>query len=370
MSSSEKIAVVLLQYGGPADQDSVQPFLFNLFNDPHIIEAPTPIRYMLAHFLSRWRAPTAKKIYSEMGGGSTILPYTQEQATELEAVLNSAQFGVGEVKTFISMRYWHPMSGEAVKQVKAWNPDRIVLLPLYPQYARATTGSSYRVWKDEAKKQGLDIPTHLICCYPNEPGFIQGMADLTLEAYNRAKEAGKPRILFSAHGLPIRMIRKGDPYHAQVEMSCHRVMEAMGLDKDSTDWKVCFQSKVGPLKWLTPDTEDEIEQAGHDGVPLVLVPIAFVSEHSETLVELDIEYGEIAEEAGVPVYERVPTINARMTYIDSLAEQVRASLNIDTEIAAYNGKRLCSGDRTRCPCTLEPAASMVPAVQGWADNVQ
>ncbi len=366
--SQERVAVVLLQYGGPDDQDSVQPFLFNLFNDPYIVEAPAPVRYVLAHALSRWRAPTAKKIYAEMGGGSTILGYTKSQAEELQDVLSSDQFGLGAVKTFISMRYWHPMSDEAVRQVQSWKPDRIVLLPLYPQYARATTGSSYRVWQQAAEKIGLDVPTHLICCYPDEPGFIDGMARLTAEAYERASKAGSPRILFSAHGLPVRMIRKGDPYQAQVEQSCHLVMQATGL-KDA-DWRICFQSKVGPMKWLEPDTEKEIEQAGHDGVPVVLVPIAFVSEHSETLVELDEEYGEVAQEAGVPAYERVPTINARMTYIDALAEQVRASLNRGTGIASYKGTRICSGDRSRCPCQLEPVASMAPAEQGWGDKIQ
>ena len=368
-NNEEKVAVVLLQYGGPEDTASIQPFLFNLFNDPYIIEAPAFVRWPLAQLLSRLRASKAKKIYSEMGGGSTILPYTQEQAHELQSVLNSEQFGLGKVKTFVSMRYWHPMSTEAAKQVQNYNPDKIVLLPLYPQYSRATTGSSYRVWQQACQRIGLKAPTWLICCYPEEPGFIDGMTKLVEEHYRKALKVDKnPRILFSAHGLPQRFIRKGDPYHAQVEQSCYCIVKKLGIE--GLDWKICFQSKVGPMQWLVPDTEAEIEIAGQEGRAIVLVPIAFVSEHSETLVELDIEYAELAQKAGVSCYERVPTINARMAYIDALAEQVRKILSQDPGIMSYKGTRICSTDRTRCPCRLLPSENMEPARQGWGNRVQ
>ena len=376
----EKVAVILLQYGGPDDQDSVQPFLFNLFNDPYIIEAPAFVRWPLAHLLSRLRAPKARAIYQEMGGGSTIKSYTQSQADELGTVLNSQQFGLGEVKTFVAMRYWHPLSLEAVKQVQAFNPDKVVLLPLYPQYSRATTGSSYRVWQQACEKLNYSVPTWLICCYPDEPGFIEGMAQLVHKQYQEALEnqkkaetsEKKPRVLFSAHGLPRSFIRKGDPYHAQVELSCQKVVETMrdNMGMKDLDWRICFQSKVGPMQWLTPNTEDEIKQAGQEGLSVVLVPIAFVSEHSETLVELDIEYAELAQEAGVPDYQRVPTINARMSYIDSLAEQVRSALGKEPGVVSYNGGRICSQDRSRCPCRMQAMPDMKPAVQGWGDNVQ
>ncbi|MGB0843405.1 MAG: ferrochelatase [Alphaproteobacteria bacterium] len=344
-----KTAVIMLQYGGPDSPEAVEPFLFNLFNDPNIIEAPTPIRWLIAKYASKKRAPIAREIYASMGGSSPILPNTIKQATSLDEILNGSQMGLGKVKTFVAMRYWNPMTDATAQMVKDYAPDRIVLLPMYPQYSRATTGSSVRVWDEAAKKIGLDIPTWTICCYPEDPGFVEAMASLTKDGLAKARSAnkGEPRVLFSAHGLPERNIKKGDPYQMQIERSVEAIVKKMA-DKDM-DWKVTFQSRVGPLKWIDPDTEVEIKQAGAEGKPVVVVPVAFVSEHSETLVELDIEYKEVAEEHGVPAYVRVPTVDARASFVNALADQVQQKLSAEPSYCSSNGGRICPNKWKRCP---------------------
>lgn len=378
-SDDLKTAVILLQYGGPDSPEAVQPFLFNLFNDPYIIEAPSPVRWLIAQYASRKRAPVAREIYAEMGGASPIRSNTEKQVTALDEMLNSSQMGLGTVKTFMAMRYWHPLTDETAKAVKAWNPDRLLLLPLYPQYSRATTGSSIRVWEMAAKRVGLDVPTHAICCYPEDPGFIDAMARLVKKgiADARAQSGGKtPHVIFSAHGLPERNIRKGDPYQMQVGRSveaCIRRLEEMsvipssgsadfstqsaggrGATRDRTDYNytLAFQSRVGPLKWITPDTEEVIKERSAAGDALVIVPVAFVSEHSETLVELDIEYKEIADEAGAAAYVRVPTVDQRASFIDGLAAQVQKKLGDTPGVCSSDGGRYCSGDWARCGCKV------------------
>ena len=337
-----KCAVVLFNLGGPDRQESVQPFLFNLFNDPSIIGLPWPIRPLLAHLISKRRGPIAREIYAEIGGGSPLLPLTVEQADALEARLQ----GEDEVKVFVAMRYWHPMSDETALQVKDFGPDEVVLLPLYPQYSTTTTASSIRVWKQAAKAAGLKVPTRILCCYPTEPGFIQAEAELVGKAIDEAKKTGRPRVLFSAHGLPERVIDGGDPYAWQVEQSARAVVDALG--RDDYEWLVCYQSRVGPLKWIGPATDAEIERGGADGVPLVVVPIAFVSEHSETLVELDIEYAKLAREAGVPAYVRVPAVGTREAFIAGLARLVTDIRRDGCSLCAEGGGRVCPQAFKRC----------------------
>lgn len=337
-----KLAVVLFNLGGPDRQESVQPFLFNLFNDPAIIGLPWPFRTLLAHLISKRRGPIAREIYAEIGGGSPLLPLTVEQAEALEARLQ----GEDEVKVFIAMRYWHPMSDETALAVKDYEPDEVVLLPLYPQYSTTTTASSVRDWKRAAGAAGLDVPTRTVCCYPTEEGFIRAEADLIGKAIDEAKKTGRPRVLFSAHGLPERVIAGGDPYAWQVEQSAKAVVDALG--RDDFDWLVCYQSRVGPLKWIGPATDTEIERGGSDKVPLVVVPIAFVSEHSETLVELDIEYGKLAKEAGVPAYIRVPAVATEAPFIDGLARLVMDIRRDGCAICADGGGRICPERFGRC----------------------
>lgn len=339
-----KIAVVAFNLGGPDRPQAVEPFLFNLFNDPAIIGLPWPARPLLARLISRRRGPVARDIYAKIGGGSPLLPLTREQTTALEGMLA----GDDEARVFIAMRYWHPMSDETARAVKEFAPDEIVLLPLYPQYSTTTTASSVKEWKRAAAAIGLGVPTRTVCCYPTEPGFVAAEAELTAAAVDRASRAGRPRVLFSAHGLPKRVIEKGDPYQWQVEQSAAAVVAAMG--RDDFEWRVSYQSRVGPLEWIGPATNSEIERAGREGKPLVVVPIAFVSEHSETLVELDIEYGELAHKSGVPVYERVPAVGTHPRFIEGLARLVRAVRAGGSETISQDGGRICPGDCGRCGC--------------------
>lgn len=340
-----KIAIALFNLGGPDGPSAVEPFLFNLFNDPAIIRLPWPVRPLLARFISRRRAPKAQDIYANIGGGSPLLPNTQAQARALEAALAD----LGEVRAFPVMRYWHPMAPDVAREIAAWSPDRVVLLPLYPQFSTTTTASSLSVWTREAKRSRLQAAAVTVCCYPSESGFVAALADLTRQGVEAARAHGRPRILFSAHGLPEKVIKAGDPYQWQVERTAAAVMQRLG--DIGADTVVCYQSRVGPLKWIGPPTEAEIERAGTDKVPVVIVPLAFVSEHSETLVELDIEYAELAHEVGVPHYVRVPTVSTHPKFITGLATLARSALARGAEgPASEGGGRLCPAQWTGCPC--------------------
>jgi len=308
-----KTAVVLFNLGGPDSPAAVEPFLFNLFFDPAIIGAPLPIRWGLAKLVSRRRAPVARKIYAHIGGRSPLLPETEAQAAALEATLGP------DFKVFIAMRYWHPFTAEAVAAVKNWGADKVVLLPLYPQFSTATTQSALRCWRAEAKKAGLMARTDTVCCYPKAAGMIAAFAELTGEGLRQAEAHGRPRVLFSAHGLPKKVVDKGDPYPLHVMQTAEAVARSAGAD----DWRVCYQSRVGPLEWIGPSLDDELERAATDKVPVVVVPIAFVSEHSETLVELDIEYRHRAQAMGLPGYVRVPAIGRHPAFIAALAALAR-----------------------------------------------
>lgn len=342
-----KRAVILFNLGGPDSLQAVRPFLFNLFNDPAIIGAPGPIRWALAHFISRRRAPVAQEIYRHLGGKSPLLEQTQAQADALSALLAEKDPAVLS-KAFLCMRYWHPMTAQTVAEVKAFAPDEVVLLPLYPQFSATTSGSSLGLWRREAAKQGLTAPSRTVCCWPTEPGFISAMASSVSAAVAEASAHGRPRVLFSAHGLPKKVIEGGDPYQWQVEQSAAAIAAASGLS--DLDWLVSYQSRVGPLEWIGPATDSEIERAGADGVPLVVAPLAFVSEHSETLVELDIEYRELAEKAGVARYHRVPTVQTAAPFIDGLARLVLAAPQQSQDPAPDGGARLCPSSFGNCPC--------------------
>jgi len=346
-----KVAIVLFNLGGPDSLAAVRPFLRNLFNDPAIINSPAPIRWLLAHWISFKRASIAKGIYQHLGGKSPLLQLTGKQAQALEQQFT----GADEIKTFISMRYWHPMSDETVLEVKAFAPDRIVLLPLYPQFSTTTTGSSLTDWRRVVEAVGLDVPSVEVCCYPDEPGFISAIAGLIEVALVDAQKSGIPRVLFSAHGLPQKIVDVGDPYPQQVEMTARAVVDK--LDQEGLDWIVCYQSRVGPLQWIGPSTEDELVRAANDGVPVVVVPIAFVSEHSETLVELDIEYRDLANSLGIPAYHRVATVSTQAQFINGLKNiVVRALQSIKAgdngkgiTISCAAGSRACPSNNRACP---------------------
>lgn len=336
---SERIAVVLLNLGGPDSLDAVQPFLRNLFSDPAIIGLPNPFRALLAAFISRRRAPVSREMYRQLGGASPLLRETKAQAQALEWELGEG------AKAFIAMRYWHPMSEETARAVKDFGPDRVVLLPLYPQFSTTTTASSLAAWRRAAQAIGLDAPTVAICCYPRQSDWATTQAARIRTAI--AKLGGRPRVLFSAHGLPQKVVDAGDPYQWQVEQGAAAI--AAGLEPDSFDSVVCYQSRVGPLKWIGPETVEEIRRAGRDGVSLIVVPIAFVSEHSETLVELDIEYRHVAEAAGVPNYVRIPTVTADRGFIAGLAKLVRQAVDANRPLLCDGGQRLCPAGLAGCP---------------------
>lgn len=339
------LAVVLFNLGGPDRAEAVEPFLFNLFNDPAIIGLPGLIRRPLARLIARRRAPVARAIYAKLGGGSPILGNTRAQAGALEARLRARGT---EAKVFIAMRYWHPFAAEAAREVAAAQPTQIVLLPLYPQYSTTTTASSLLSWHEAAGAAGLRCETCAVCCYPAERGFVMAMAELIREKLKRW--SGKPpRLLFSAHGLPKKVIRRGDPYQWQVERTASAI--AAALASAAADWVVCYQSRVGPLEWIGPSTEDEIRRAGKQGVPVMVVPIAFVSEHSETLVELDIEYRHVADAAGVPSYMRVPTVSAHQLFIEGLARLVQQALAMPAPTQPEGGSRICPAEFGRCALT-------------------
>lgn len=337
ITEGKRVAVVLFNLGGPNSLESVEPFLFNLFNDPSIISLPGIFRRPLAKFIAWRRAPVAKAIYKELGGKSPLFEQTRKQAELLEAKLKAEN---PNVEVFISMRYWHPMSGEVAGRVKAWKPDHIILLPLYPQYSKTTTGSSFKDWDKAAKAIGLNVPTTKICCYPTDQDFIIAHAKLIKERYFEVAAEAKPRILFSAHGLPEKVIRAGDPYQKQVEQTAERIIKLLAIN--DLDYIVCYQSRVGPMKWISPYTDQEIIRAGEDKVPIILVPVAFVSEHSETLVELDIEYKHLADEYGVPIYARIPALSSSEYFIECLANLALGAKTENTKPISANENVPCA----------------------------
>jgi ferrochelatase len=345
-----KIAIALFNLGGPDGPAAVEPFLYNLFNDPAILRVPGLLRRFLARVISRRRAPKAQGIYARIGGGSPLLANTQAQARALEAALAD----LGEVRAFPVMRYWHPMTDESVAAIAAFAPDRILLLPLYPQFSTTTTASSLGAWQQAVARTGLATPARTVCCYPYETGFVAALADLVRAALDRASGHGPTRILFSAHGLPEKVVKDGDPYQWQVERTAAAVVAELGAV--AADHVVCYQSRVGPLKWIGPSTEDELQRAGRDRVATIVVPLAFVSEHSETLVELDIEYAELAHEAGIPLYLRVPTVSTHPAFIAGLAQVARAALARDDAAPAPDGdERICPRAWSGCPCRAAKA---------------
>ncbi|MGH6718883.1 MAG: ferrochelatase [Alphaproteobacteria bacterium] len=343
-AGGDRLAVVLFNLGGPDRPEAIRPFLYNLFDDPAIVGLPGPVRHLLAVAVSTRREREARAIYARIGGRSPILEETWRQAHALQVALGEPGEAppTGEVRVFVAMRYWHPMSHETAAAVAQWRPDRIVLIPLYPQFSTTTTASSLTDWHRAAKAVGLGQPTVAVCCYPTETGLAEAHALALDQAI--ARVGPRPyRILFSAHGLPKTVVARGDPYPWQVERTAEAVLKALGGLHDAV---VCYQSRVGPLAWIGPATGDEIKRAGRDGVAVVLVPIAFVSEHSETLVELDMIGAELARKAGVTEYLRVPALGADPVFIAGLAGIVRRARGNPCSAA---GHRLCPQAHRRCP---------------------
>jgi ferrochelatase len=342
-----RVAIVLFNLGGPDCKAAIKPFLRNLFLDPAILRVPFFIRPFLARYIAARRVKPASENYALLGDKSPLLELTELQARALEAALPE-----WEAKCFTAMRYWHPMSEEVARAVAAWGPDHVVLLPLYPQFSTTTTGSSLTAWRDAASAAGLVAPVTTICCYPVEPAFAASAAELLAESYRAARAALPPeiklRVLFSAHGLPEIIIKRGDPYQSQVERTVDAVLEAWTDRPADIDWVICYQSRATPQVWIGPSTDAVIEEAGRDNVAVLVQPIAFVSEHSETLVELDVEYRELAERAGVPGYFRVPAQNDQPAFIAALAGIARGALAAGPGLCRATGE-ICDKEFTVCP---------------------
>ncbi len=350
-----RVAIVLFNLGGPDRPESIRPFLLNLFTDPAILRVPFFIRPLLARIIARARVKPATANYALLGGKSPLLELTQQQATALEAA--TTDLGA---RCFIAMRYWHPFSLETARAVKEWDPDEVILLPLYPHFSTTTTGSSLTAWREAAAQVGLVKPTISVCCYPLDPAFIAATAAITRRAYDDARKkldaAVGVRILFSAHGLPETIIAQGDPYQFQMEQTVAAVIAELAID--GLDGVVCYQSRATPQRWIGPSTEEEIERAVHDKVAVLVVPIAFVSEHSETLVELDVEYREIAEKMGIPGYFRAPAQNADAGFIAALAGLVRRARHHGAGLCSFDQSRFCPATHRDCPHRTTASAKM------------
>jgi ferrochelatase len=316
--------VVLFNLGGPDGPEAVRPFLYNLFSDPAIITLPAVARLPLATLISTTRTKSAQANYARMGGGSPLLPETTAQAGVLEAALREAcpEF---ECRVFIAMRYWHPTTEEAAAAVKAWGADEVVLLPLYPQYSTTTTESSLKAWRKAYRGAGR---VRAVCCYPLDEGLVEAHAERIRAAWAAAGSPSGVRLLFSAHGLPEKIVTGGDPYQAQVEATARAVAERLGGVQgwDDLDWAVCYQSRVGRLKWIGPSTTEAIAEAGSVGKGVIVCPISFVSEHIETLVELDHDYAVFAAEQNVEPYIRVPALGVHARFIEGLAGAVKGAV--------------------------------------------
>jgi ferrochelatase len=366
-----RVAVVLFNLGGPDSPAAIEPFLRNLFSDPAILRVPGALRWVLARAIAARRAPVAREIYARIGGRSPILAETRAQAEALSRAL-AARMAGHAFRVSIAMRYWHPRAAEAAAEVAGFRPDRVVLLPLYPQYSTTTTASSAADWGAAARAAGTGAPATLICCYPEEAGLVAAHAAATAAALAEARAkapAGTPvRLLFSAHGLPERVVAGGDPYRWQVERTVAAVSAALrragAIGEDTgVETVTCYQSRVGPLAWIGPATDAEVARAARTGAAIVVAPIAFVSEHSETLVELDIEGRALAGREGAACYVRVPALGTSPSFIEGLARLVEAALACrDAGVVAGGvGARLCPASLRQCPCAASaPPGGSVP----------
>lgn len=325
-----KLAVVLFNLGGPDSPTAIEPFLRNLFSDPAILSLPWPIRLPMAAWIARRRSPIAREIYGRIGGRSPIVAETERQARALEQVLIERSI---DARVFIAMRHWRPFSDGTAISVRNFAPDKVVLLPLYPQFSTTTAASSLKDWYRASAKAGLKAPTSQICCYPENEGFTTALSQSILETWQKRRPGISYRLLFSAHGLPERVIKKGDPYQWQIEQSASSLVEKLGIT--ALDKTICYQSRVGSLRWIGPQTDDEIRRAGAEGLGVVVAPVSFVSEHAETLVELDMDYARLAQDFGVPHYLRAPAVGVRGAFIAGLADLA-----------------LCAGTGRYCPAAF------------------
>ena len=308
-----KIAVVIFNMGGPDAPEHVQPFLFNLFNDERIIPLFTPIRWCVAGIIAGLRSRKVEKLYELMGGKSPLLEQTEKQAFALSQELNKDVFN--DYKVFVGMRYWDPMVEEVVPEIQSYEPDLVLLVPLYPQYSITTTESFLVDWARNAINR-LKMPIRPVCCYYKDENFIYAHIQQIKSVYKEGD-----LLVFSAHGIPKYLVKRGDPYEMQVRHSVLSIVNRMRIPEE--DYVLCYQSKFGFLPWLTPSLKKVMIKASAEGRNVTVVPISFVSEHIETLVELDIEYGEkLRKRYPIKEFRRVPALNCADAFIKCLAKQV------------------------------------------------
>lgn len=316
--ASGKTAIILMNMGGPDSLDDVEPFLYNLFMDPDIIGIPFGqlFRPFIARKISKKRASKVRSYYEKIGGGSPLLKLTLEQAGALQAALKDE----GDFSTHVAMRYWHPFTDEAIENALRENPSRIVLFPLYPQFSMTTTGSGLnefrRIWNSLGRN---DIAVTAIKNWHNNEKYINTWVETIREALKEFNGV-KPHVIFSAHGIPQKLVERGDPYQGQTEESVELILKGL---KWNGPWHISYQSRVGPVRWLAPATDRLLVELGEKGVEGVLmVPISFVSDHSETLYEMDIQYRELAKEAGIKLFKRAPSLNSNPYFIEALKDIV------------------------------------------------
>ncbi|KAL3942989.1 MAG: hypothetical protein SGBAC_002896 [Bacillariaceae sp.] len=340
------VGVLLLNLGGPEKTEDVEGFLFNLFADPDIIRLPGPLTFFqdsIAYFIAKRRAPKSIAAYDSIGGGSPILKYSNEQADLVRKSLKD-RYNLS-VKTYIGMRYWHPFTEEALEEIQRDKINALVIIPLYPQFSISTSGSSLRVLSEEfsarAAKYGDMIHTVVPSWY-DRPGYVKAVSNLIqteldgfteeqiADAKKRSPDLQGKHILFSAHGVPKSYIDAGDPYKRQIEECVKTIGDELYKTNSKDDLKIhlSYQSRVGPIEWLRPYTDDVLPELGQQGVSnLVVVPISFVSEHIETLEEIDLEYRELAEESGVINWRRCPALNTDETFINDMADMIHDALS-------------------------------------------
>lgn len=316
-----RVGVLLLNLGGPDKLEDVGPFLYNLFSDPEIIRLPFRwLQKPLAWFIASRRTRTSQENYKQIGGGSPLRRITEAQGEALKEQLSHLG---QEAKIYVGMRYWNPYTEEAIAQITQDNIEHLVILPLYPQFSISTSGSSFRLleklWQEDPKLQPIDYT--VIPSWYKEPGYLQAMAELIAQELEQFPNPNEVHIFFSAHGVPKSYVEEaGDPYQQEIEECTALIMQTLNRPNAHT---LAYQSRVGPVEWLQPYTEDALKELGTKGVKdLVVVPISFVSEHIETLQEIDIEYREVAEEAGIHNFRRVPAPNTHPVFINALADLV------------------------------------------------
>lgn len=325
-----RVGVLLLNLGGPERIQDVGPFLYNLFADPEIIRLPNPaLQKPLAWLISTLRSSKSQEAYRSIGGGSPLRRITEQQARELQSELR--QRGI-EATSYVAMRYWHPFTESAVADIKADGIDEVVVLPLYPHFSISTSGSSFR---ELQRLRLLDpdfqkLPLRCIRSWFDHPGYVRSMAELIAEEIRASDVPEEAHVFFSAHGVPKSYVEEaGDPYQQQIEACTALIMEELkSILGTSNPHTLAYQSRVGPVEWLKPYTEEALEALGEAKTrDLVVVPISFVSEHIETLEEIDIEYREIATESGVVNFRRVRALDTYPPFIKGLADMVSASLD-------------------------------------------